>query len=104
MVASSAQCYCCSKWGQNRVFEHRPQGTPLDLVLPVLTSADIVEKAVAGVLSGKIGLSMSTVEPCLVLANSIGVSHLLDGTATAILHILQLSALLPGVVSSITYG
>lgn len=62
-------------------------------MLPVLTSADIVEKAVAGVLSGKIGLSLSTVEPCLVLANSIGVSHLLDGTATAIMHMLQLVSL-----------
>ena len=61
-------------------------------MLPVLTSPDIVRKAVAGVLSGNIELSMSTVQACLVLANSIGVSHLLKGTAIiiGILHMLQL--------------
>ena len=67
-------------------------------MLPVLTSPDIVEKAVAGVLSGNIKLSMSTVEACLVLANAIGVSHLLEGTAIGILHIVQL-IMLPGVMS-----
>ena len=47
---------------------------PLQLTLPVLTSPDIVQLAVAGIYSGTIALSWSTVEPVLVLANSIGVS------------------------------
>ena len=51
-----------------------PGGSPLNFVLPVLTSADIVKKVVAGVLDGHISLSGSTVEQCLLLANSIGVS------------------------------
>ena len=72
-----ARVFCCSKWGQNRVLEHGSRSSPLELVLPVLTSPEIVEKAVAGVLSGQVKLSMLTVEPCLVLANSIGVSHVL---------------------------
>lgn len=66
---------CCSKWGHNRVLEHKNNGSPLELILPVLTSPDILEQAVAGVLSGQISLSLSSVEPLLVLANAIGVSQ-----------------------------
>ena len=40
----------------------------------MVTRADIVEKVIAGVLDGHISLSGSTVEQCLVVANSIGVS------------------------------
>lgn len=89
-MASKLNLLFCSKWGQNRVLEHRSQDSPLNLVLPVLTSPDVVEKAVASVLSGNIKLSMSIVEPFLVLANSIGVSCLLEDTAIGISHILQL--------------
>ncbi len=46
------------------------------LVLPVLTKPEIVEQAVAGVLSGQISLSLSNVEAVLVLANAVGVSQL----------------------------
>ena len=46
---------------------------PLQLTLPVLTSPDIVQLAVAGIYSGTIAVSWSNVEPMLVLANSIGV-------------------------------
>jgi hypothetical protein len=46
---------------------------PLQLTLPVLTSPDIVQLAVAGIYSCTIALSWSNVEPTLVLANSIGV-------------------------------
>ncbi len=49
---------------------------PLSLILPVLTKPEIVEQAVAGVLSGQISLSMSNVEAVLVLANAVGVSQL----------------------------
>ena len=49
---------------------------PLSLILPVLTKPEIVAQAVAGVLSGQISLSMSNVEPVLVLANAVGVSQL----------------------------
>ncbi len=49
---------------------------PVTLVLPVLTKPEIVEQAVAGVLSGQISLSMSNVEAILVLANAVGVSCL----------------------------
>ena len=49
---------------------------PMTLVLPVLTKPEIVEQAVAGVLSGQISLSMSNVEAILVLANAVGVSCL----------------------------
>jgi len=46
---------------------------PLQLTLPVLTSPDIVQLAVAGIYSSRIALSWTNVEPMLVLANSIGV-------------------------------
>ena len=48
---------------------------PVNLVLPVLTKPEIVEQAVAGVLSGQISLSMSNEEAILVLANAVGVSQ-----------------------------
>lgn len=44
-------------------------------MLPVLTRPDVVQQAVAGILSGQIGLTMSSVEALLVLANAVGVSH-----------------------------
>lgn len=56
----------------------------------MLTSADVVEKVIAGVLDGRISLSGSTVEQCLVLANSVGVSRFLNClacTAMGILHV-----------------
>ena len=46
------------------------------LVLPVLTKPEVVEQAVAGILSGQIRLLMSNVEAVLVLANAVGVSQL----------------------------
>lgn len=48
------------------------------LVLPVLSRPEVVEQAVAGVLSGQISLSSLSVEPLLVLANAVGVSELLS--------------------------
>ena len=48
------------------------------LVLPVLSRPEVVEQAVAGVLSGQISLSLSNVESLLVLANAVGVSDLLS--------------------------
>jgi len=49
---------------------------PVTLALPVLTKPEIVEQAVAGILSGQISLSLSNVEAILVLANAVGVSYL----------------------------
>ncbi len=66
----------CSKWGHNRVFEYEATAVPVSLVLPVLTKPEIVEQAVAGILSGQISLSMSNVEAVLVLANAVRVSQL----------------------------
>ena len=53
------------------------QPQPLSLVLPALTDPVIVQQAVAGVLKGHMCLASSTVEAILVLANAVGVSHLL---------------------------
>ena len=64
----------CSKWGHNRVLEHQASKKPINLVIPVLTRADVVQQAVAGTLSGQISLSMLNVEALLVLANAVGVS------------------------------
>ncbi len=61
--------------GHNRVLEHEATAVPVILVLPVLTKPEIVEQAVAGVLSGQISLSMSNEEAILVLANAVGVSQ-----------------------------
>lgn len=58
--------------------EHRNHETPMVLVLPVLSRPEVVEQAVAGVLSGQISLSLSNVESLLVLANAVGVSDLLS--------------------------
>ncbi len=52
--------------------------------MPVLTQPEIVEEAVAGVLSGQISLSLSKVEAVLVLANAAGVSQLLCCLAFAL--------------------
>ncbi len=57
--------------------EHKAVTGPLILTMPVLTQPEIVEEAVAGVLSGQISLSLSNVEAVLVLANAAGVSRLL---------------------------
>ena len=65
-----------SKWGHNRVLEHQGTTSPINLVLPVLTRPDVVQQAVAGMLSGQIGLTMSNVEAFLVVANAVGVSHM----------------------------
>lgn len=62
----------CSKWGRNRVAEQQATQSPINLVLPVLTRPDVVEQAVAGILSGQIGLTWFSVEPLLVLANAVG--------------------------------
>lgn len=56
--------------------EHQATGKPISLVLPVLTKPDLVQQAVAGILSSQISLSMSSVEPLLVLANAVGVNHI----------------------------
>ena len=56
--------------------EHQATHKPINLVLPVLTRPEVVHEAVAGILSGQIGLSMLSVEALLVLANAIGVSHM----------------------------
>lgn len=48
----------------------------MHLVIPVLTRPRVVEQAVAGILSGQIGLSLSNVEALLVLANAIEVSSM----------------------------
>ena len=63
----------CRKWGQNRVQEHHSIA-PLQLILPVLTEQAVVHNAVSTLHCGKIRLSLSNVEPILVLANAIGVS------------------------------
>ena len=55
---------------------HQSTAVPFNLILPVLTKPEIVQQAVAGVLSGQISLSMSSVEALLVLANAVGVSHM----------------------------
>lgn len=71
-------CQGCvhSKWGHNAIVEHQAAGTPCSLVLPVPTRPDAVQQAVAGILRGQISLSLSTVEPLLVLANAVGVSSM----------------------------
>jgi len=56
--------------------ERKATLVPIILVLPVLTKPEVVEQAVAGILSGQISLSMSNVEAVLVLANAVGVSQL----------------------------
>lgn len=56
--------------------EHKATTGPVILITPVLTHPNIVEEAVAGVLSGQISLSLSNVEAVLVLANAVGVSQL----------------------------
>ena len=66
----------CSQWGHNRVLERNATLVPIILVLPVLTKPEVVEQAVAGILSGQISLSLSNVEAILVLANAVGVSQL----------------------------
>lgn len=55
--------------------EHQATGAPINLVLPVLTRPDVVQQAVAGILSGQISLSLMNVEALLVLANAVGVSQ-----------------------------
>ncbi|DBA69487.1 TPA: hypothetical protein ACH3X2_001171 [Trebouxia sp. C0005] len=70
MSFSDLSFFC--EWGRNRVTDFQAIAGPLQLTLPVLTSPDIVQLAVAGIYSGTIALSWSTVEPVLVLANSIG--------------------------------
>ena len=65
----------CSKWGYNKALERQSTGIPINLVVPVLTKPDAVQQAVDGVLSGQISLSLASVEPLLVLANAVGVSH-----------------------------
>ena len=72
----STQYVSCSKWGHNRVVDQHVTGKPVELVLPVLTRPDIVEQAVAGILSGQVSLSLSNVEALLVFANAVGVSHM----------------------------
>ena len=61
---------------------------PLQLILPVLTSPDIVQLAVSGIYNSTITLSWSNVEPILV-ANSIGVLS----TGPESCHMLVLSIL-----------
>ncbi len=56
--------------------EHKATKGPVILIMPALTQPEIVEQAVAGVLSGQISLSLSNVEAVLVLANAVGVSQL----------------------------
>ncbi len=55
--------------------EHKAAMGPLTLIMPVLAKPEIVEEAVAGILSGQISLSQSNVEAVLVLANAAGVSQ-----------------------------
>ena len=62
---------------------------PLQLILPVLTSPDIVQLAVSGIYNSTITLSWSNVEPILVMANSIGVLS----TGPESCHMLVLSIL-----------
>lgn len=50
-------------------------GSLINLVLPVLTRPDVMQ-AVAAILSGQIGLAVSSVEELLVLANAVGISHM----------------------------
>ena len=66
----------CSEGGRNRVKEHQATGVPINLVLPVLTRPDVVQEAVAGILSGEISLSLLNVEALLVLANAVGVRQI----------------------------
>ncbi|KAL3155230.1 hypothetical protein ABBQ32_013168 [Trebouxia sp. C0010 RCD-2024] len=62
----------CSKWGHNRLVEHEAANKPISLVLPVLTRPEVVQQAVAGIISGQTGLSLLIVEALLVLANAVG--------------------------------
>ena len=50
--------------------------SPIPLVVPVVTSHDSMQHAVSGMLAGQIKLSLSNLEPILVLANAVGVSHM----------------------------
>ena len=54
--------------------QHSSNDQPLQLVLPVFTSPQTVQQAVAGMLCGQLSLSASNVEAVLVLANAVGVS------------------------------
>ena len=53
-------------------------------MLPALTDPAIVQQAVAGLLKGHIRLSSSNIEAVLVLANAVGVSHLLGSNTILI--------------------
>lgn len=65
-----------STWGSNRVQEHMDTEGALLLILPVKTDPAIVQQVVAGLSCGSMDLHMGNVEPIVVLANAIGVSHL----------------------------
>ena len=72
--------------------EHQAAEKPINLVLPVLTRPEIVQQAVAGTLSGQIGLSLLTVEALLVLANAVGgKTHL-----NTLLHVHMRTGVCPG--------
>ena len=98
-----AICFCqlwlwpCSAWGRNRVLTHS-QPQPLSLVFPALTDPLIVQQAVAGVLKGHIRLSSSNIEAVLVLANAVGVSHLLVVMNTHLLKMYTCSHVLSQIV------
>ena len=66
----------CSDWGYNRIPECSATEPGLQLTMPVLTNCNIVQAAVAGMLSGSISLSLQNAEATLVLANAAGVSQL----------------------------
>ena len=63
-------------------------------MLPVLTKPEVVHQAVAGILSGQVGLSLLNVEALLVLANAVGVSHM--GCTYLQLCVMRLQILSPG--------
>lgn len=63
----------CSKWGHNRIHDHPASRQPLELVTPVCTEPEVLQQAVASLLSGEIKLSGRNIEPLLVLANAVGV-------------------------------
>jgi len=69
------QVQFCSEWGRNRVDQHKDTTQPLQLIMPVYTTREVVLQAIIGILGGQIKLSLLDVEPILVLANSIRVSH-----------------------------
>lgn len=75
----------CSNWGRKLVEDHSDKNQALPAVLPVLTTPNIVQESIAGMLAGQIKLSETNFEQVLVLANAVGFEAL-EETCLAYLH------------------